>query len=165
MHTQLKVPLCLASLQPSLRRTGGEDVNFHVFSFLALCIGECEFREFYGGEESVWPVLFYDYIESKGRMVDINDTVTCMCDYRRGLDWWMYLLTTHKHDSELQQRTIRLSLISTLYKSLHAKSFPACSVFTSRCLVTALNSGDSSVSVLKSLLSGGYPTTELSTEL
>jgi hypothetical protein len=47
------------------------------------------------------------------------------------------------------------------YKSLHAKSSPACSVFTSRCLVTALNNGDSSVSVLTSLQSVEYPTTEL----
>jgi hypothetical protein len=32
----------------------------------------------------------------------------------------------------------------------HAKSFPACWVFTSHCLLTASNSGDSSASALKS---------------
>jgi hypothetical protein len=48
-----------------------------------------------------------------------------------------------------------------LYKSLHAKSSPACSVFTRRCLVRVLNNGDSPVSVLTSLLSGEYPTTKL----
>jgi hypothetical protein len=76
----------------------------------------------------------------------------------------MDLLTTYTHDYELQELTT-LSLVSTLYKSLHAKFSPACSVFTSRCLVTALSNGESSASVLMSLLSGEYPTTELSTEL
>jgi hypothetical protein len=60
---------------------------------------------------------------------------------------------------------ITLSLISTLYKSLHTKSSPACSVFTIRCLVRDLNNGDSSASVLTSLLSSEYPTTEVSTEI
>jgi hypothetical protein len=41
-------------------------------------------------------------------------------DYRRGLDWWLYLLTIYR---SLLQITITLSLFSTLYKSLaHAKS-------------------------------------------
>jgi hypothetical protein len=40
-----------------------------------------------------------------------------------------------------------------------------CGVFTSRCLVTALSSRDSSTSVLTSLLSDEYPTTELSNEI
>jgi hypothetical protein len=40
----------------------------------------------------------------------------------------------------------------------HAKSFQSA-VFTSRSLDTAPNSGDSSASVLTSLLSGEYPTT------
>jgi hypothetical protein len=85
-----------------------------------------------------------------------------MYDCKRGLDWWMTLLTTYTHDSHLQAVTA-LSLISTLYKSLHAKSSSACSVFTSRFLVTALNSGDSPASVLTWLLSDEYPATELST--
>jgi hypothetical protein len=38
-------------------------------------------------------------------------------DYRRGLDWWMDLLTTYKHDSELHTITA-LSLIYIPYKSL-----------------------------------------------
>jgi hypothetical protein len=76
----------------------------------------------------------------------------------------MDLFITYTHDSELQANTA-LSLISTLYKSLQSKSSPACSVFTSRCLVRALNSGDFSASVLTSLPSGEYPTTELSTEI
>jgi hypothetical protein len=37
----------------------------------------------------------------------------------------------------------------------HAKSFQACCIFTSRSLVTASNSGDSSASALKSCLNGG----------
>jgi hypothetical protein len=69
---------------------------------------------------------------------------------RSGLDWWMDLLTTYIHHSVLPI-TKRLSLISTLYKSLHAKSHPACSAFTSRCLVTNINNRDSSTSVLTPL--------------
>jgi hypothetical protein len=83
-------------------------------------------------------------------------------DYRRGSDWRMDLLTTYTHHSELQVITA-LSLISILCQTLHAKSSPACSVFTSRFMVTALNSGDSSASVLTSLPSGEYSTAELST--
>jgi hypothetical protein len=69
-------------------------------------------------------------------------------------DWWM---TTYTQHSELQSLKT-LSLIPTSYKSVHTKSSPACSVFTSHCLVTALDNGDSSASVLTSLLSGEYPT-------
>jgi hypothetical protein len=76
----------------------------------------------------------------------------------------MDLLTNHTHDSELQAITL-LSLISTLYKSLYPKSSPASSLFTGRYLVTGLNNGDFSASVLTSLLSDEYPKTELSTEL
>jgi hypothetical protein len=76
----------------------------------------------------------------------------------------MDLLTAYKHHSELQLITTLL-LISTLYKSLHAKSSPACNVFTRRCLVTAFNNADSSASVLMSLLSGEYPATELQCNL
>jgi hypothetical protein len=84
-------------------------------------------------------------------------------DYRRDMDWWIDLLTTYTHHSELHIITA-LSLISTLHKSIHAKSFSACTIFSSRCLVTALNNGDST-SLLTSLLSCRYPTIELSTEL
>jgi hypothetical protein len=89
-------------------------------------------------------------------------TVTCMGVYTRGLDWWMDLLTTYTHDSELQAIT-ELSLIYSLFKSRHAKSSPVLNVFTSRCLVTNLNNGDSSASVVTPLLSDKYPATELST--
>jgi hypothetical protein len=58
----------------------------------------------------------------------------------------MYLLITYTHDSELQTITAP-PLISRLYKSLYAKSSPACSiVFTRRFLVTDFNGGDSSAS-------------------
>jgi hypothetical protein len=43
-------------------------------------------------------------------------------DYKRGMNWWMDLLTTYTHHSELHALTT-LTLISTFYKSLaHAKS-------------------------------------------
>jgi hypothetical protein len=47
----------------------------------------------------------------------------------------MDLLTTYAHDSELRALAI-LSLIYILYKSLHSKSSPVCSVFNSRSLTT-----------------------------
>jgi hypothetical protein len=80
-------------------------------------------------------------------------------DYRRGMDWWMDLLTTCTHHSELQVITA-LSLISTLYKWLaHAKYSQFA--FTSRFLITDLNNEVSPASVLTSLLSGKYPATKL----
>jgi hypothetical protein len=69
-----------------------------------------------------------------------------LCDYRRSLDWWLYLTTTYTHDSELQAITDP-PRISTIHKSKHLLSiFPACCVFTSHSLATASNSGDSSAS-------------------
>jgi hypothetical protein len=65
-----------------------------------------------------------------------------MCDYRRGMDRWIDLLTIYTYNSELQANTI--SLDYTLHKSLHADSSLTCSVFNSRFLVTNVNSGDSS---------------------
>jgi hypothetical protein len=57
------------------------------------------------------------------------------------LDWILDLLATSTHNSQLHW-IIAPSLISTLCKSLeHTLSlFPACSVVTSSCLVTASNS-------------------------
>jgi hypothetical protein len=78
-----------------------------------------------------------------------------------GLEWWLDWLTTCTQRSEIQVITAP-PLISTLYNSVHAKPSPLYSVFTSRCLVTALNNRDSSPSVFMSLLSGEYSTTELS---
>jgi hypothetical protein len=61
-------------------------------------------------------------------------------------------LTTYTHHSGLQVITA-LSLMSTLYKSLHAKFFPACCVSNNRSLATDSNSGDSSASRLQVPLS------------
>jgi hypothetical protein len=61
----------------------------------------------------------------------------------RVLNWILDLLTTYRSWVPI---TITRSLISTLYKWLHAESSPACSVFTGRFLVTNFNSGDSSCS-------------------
>jgi hypothetical protein len=75
----------------------------------------------------------------------------------------MDLLTTYTHFLEIQTLTA-LWLIYTLYKSLHAK----CSQVVVSSLVLArqrILKMEISASVLTSLLSGGYPTTELSTEL
>jgi hypothetical protein len=70
-----------------------------------------------------------------------DNIVKCMCDFRRGMDWWMDLLTTYTHDWELHANTVP-PLSSTIYKS-PTKPFPACCVFTSRSLATASNSGGS----------------------
>jgi hypothetical protein len=74
-------------------------------------------------------------------------SVTRMCDYRRGLDWWRDLLTSYRHDSELQTITAP-PLISTIYKSPQhpLRLFAACCVLTSHSLAKASNSGDSSAS-------------------
>jgi hypothetical protein len=71
-----------------------------------------------------------------------------MCgNYRRGLDWWMDLLITYIHNSELQVITAP-SLLSIIRKWLqHPLSiFQACYVVISRSLATAANSGNSSAS-------------------
>jgi hypothetical protein len=75
------------------------------------------------------------------------------CGYRRGIDWILDLLTTYK----LTTRDYNLKVTS-----LHAKSFPACSAFTSSCLVTAPNNGYSSGSGFISSLNGGYLPTQIS---
>jgi hypothetical protein len=68
------------------------------------------------------------------------------CDYRRGMNWGMDLLTTCVHDSELQVITVP-PLISKLCKSQkHPLSLFQPAVFTSRSLAKASNSGDSSAS-------------------
>jgi hypothetical protein len=59
----------------------------------------------------------------------------------------MNLLTTYRHDSELQAITAP-PLNSTIHKSPQhpLRFFPACCVFASRSLTTASNSGESSAS-------------------
>jgi hypothetical protein len=74
-----------------------------------------------------------------------------MSDCRRGFGFEIEFID---HLQAITTITITLSLISTLYKSLqHTLSFPVCCVFTSRSLITASNSGDSSASALTSFLS------------
>jgi hypothetical protein len=61
------------------------------------------------------------------------------------LNWILDLLITYIHDSELKAITATANL---------HKPFSACCGFTSRPLLTASNSGDSSASVLKPSLNG-----------
>jgi hypothetical protein len=69
------------------------------------------------------------------------NSVTCVSDYTRGLDWRLDLLTTLTHDSWLHL-IIAPPLIYTLHKSLqHTLSFSVCYVLVNRSLVTASNSG------------------------
>jgi hypothetical protein len=69
--------------------------------------------------------------------------LTYMSDYRRGMNWWMDLLSTYTQHSELQVITA-LSVIFTLYTSPHhpLSIFSASCVFISRFLATACKSGD-----------------------
>jgi hypothetical protein len=77
------------------------------------------------------------------RPMSSNNSVTCMCDYRRGLDWWMELLTTYTHESQI--RTSNYNATANLHKSSqHRLRIFQPAVFTSRSLATASNSGDSS---------------------
>jgi hypothetical protein len=78
------------------------------------------------------------------------------CDSRRGfgLDIGFF-----GHFNTQLVILINYSSISNFHTSkltpAHDKPFPACSVFSSRFLVTAFNSGCSSASVFKSSLNGG----------
>jgi hypothetical protein len=77
-----------------------------------------------------------------------------VCDYGQGVDWWMDLITTYTHHSEVQLITAPL-LISTIHKlPQHMLSiFPACCVLASRSLATAYSNGDSSTCRAQVLLS------------
>jgi hypothetical protein len=48
--------------------------------------------------------------------------VTCMCDYRRGMDWRMDLLDSYLHDSELRVQS--LTVLSLFYKLKRTLSSP-----------------------------------------
>jgi hypothetical protein len=74
------------------------------------------------------------------------------CDYRRGLDWIVDVLATLTNHLWLNLITAP-SLTSIFYKSLqHTLSLCNLLCFTSRSLVAASNSGDSSAYALTSLL-------------
>jgi hypothetical protein len=60
-----------------------------------------------------------------------------MCDYRRGLDLLMDLLTTYSATA---------NHLNSQITTATTKPFPACCVVISRSLKTASNSGDSSAS-------------------
>jgi hypothetical protein len=84
-----------------------------------------------------------------------------MGDYRRGFGFdigfihhlFTQLGTTSNYSTILNLHTLQIT-------TAHAKSFPACCVFTSRSLVTAPNSGDSSVFAPKSTLNDGFLPTD-----
>jgi hypothetical protein len=83
-------------------------------------------------------------------------TVMYMSDSRRGLG---LDIEFSDHLNTQLVITFNYSAIADLHTlqitTAHTKSFPACSVFTSSCLVTASNNGYSSASGLKSSLNGG----------
>jgi hypothetical protein len=81
--------------------------------------------------------------------------VTILGDYRRGLDWWMELLTTYL--CTRLGTTSNYSAIVIFHNSqittAPVKLFPACCVFTSRSLATTSSGGDSSASRAQDLTS------------
>jgi hypothetical protein len=106
-----------------------------LFLLRAIKIKSHEYSHLFHIELKNWQIHYW-----------LNDTTTRKCEYRRGLDWWMDLLTTYTHDSELETITVPL-LISTFPKSpQHPLSlfFPICCIFISCSLATASNSWDSS---------------------
>jgi hypothetical protein len=95
----------------------------------------CETEKLWEERKYIKDVGHFGDEEESGRILLSRS----MCDYRRGLDWLLDLLTTYTHDLELRAITAPL-LISTIEKSSqHPISlFPACCVLTSRALATAL---------------------------
>jgi hypothetical protein len=89
---------------------------------VAICIsGAC--HDTYGArfqqQNQHERLIQYAYISlhwSLSIVWNMSDIVMCMCDYRRGWDWWMDLLTTYTHHSELQVITALL-LTCAFYKS------------------------------------------------
>jgi hypothetical protein len=60
------------------------------------------------------------------------------------LDWRLDLLSTLHTQHVITPNHSAIADLHTLQINVtHAKSFPACSVFTSSCLVTASNNGSS----------------------
>jgi hypothetical protein len=82
--------------------------------------------------------------------------VTCMCAYRRGSDWRMDLLTTYTW-------FLSASNYRGIYKLL--ETMPDLLSLFFRFLVTNLENGDSSASVLTSLPAGWHSKLELLTSL
>jgi hypothetical protein len=87
----------------------------------------------------------------------------CMSDFRREFGFDIGFID---HFNTQLVITLNYSAITNLHTlqttSAHVKSFPAYSVFSSGCLVTASNNAYSSASVLKFFLNGGSLPTEIS---
>jgi hypothetical protein len=88
------------------------------------------------------------------------------CGYRRGMDWWMGLLTTYTHHSELQVNYSVIADFCTLQiTTAPAKLLSACSVSSSRSITTASNSGHKLHALMPSCHSRPCRTRQLSTEI
>jgi hypothetical protein len=55
----------------------------------------------------------------------ILHSVTCMSDYREGVDWILHLLTTYTHDPEIQVITDTANLQNSQITTAPAEPFPA----------------------------------------
>jgi hypothetical protein len=107
---------------------------------------------------SLWHYVLFRYFlqmylnASKGKNI-----FACMSDSRRGFGLDIGFID---HFSSQLLITRNYSAISDFYSlpvtPEHAKSFPACSAFTTRFLITASNKAYSSTSGFRSSLNGGF---------
>jgi hypothetical protein len=75
------------------------------------------------------------------------------------MGFWIIWFTDHLQVVSRNNCHIFADFQTLQIPRVHAKSFPACSVFTRRFLLTASNNGYSSATVVKSSLNGGsFPT-------
>jgi hypothetical protein len=86
---------------------------------------------FLGGKTQSWTLSWISWIQFIYFIKIHVNTVKCMSDYRRGLDWCLDLLTTYT----LTTRDYTLQITDT-----HRLVFSVITISTIHCLVTASNS-------------------------
>jgi hypothetical protein len=164
-NSQLCVPMyfhSLGALVPSnwfpyidAARTHVTVNSCHVIAMHCCGVPSFRMRKLYRHKENTAPLLLaacvLRVLPSSG--FTCHNIVTCMCDYRRGFGlqigftdhFTTRLVTTSNYSSIADLYAFQITIA-------YSKSFPVCCVFTSRSLVTASNSGNSSAFAVTSLL-------------